>query len=257
MSKNTIQKLFILSRQDITIEGIRHILERECECTIVTCVEPGDSCLQRFRNTRPDLLFMHQEALDFYPFDIVGRLREYQANLPILLFGRGLAEDRLLGYLRESKIQGYLSEQMRSQDWVEAVREVTAGRLWLDRPLMDRLVRDSLELEKMINSVIEDRLHALKVSLTPREVEILQLVLEGLATRDIADRICLSEQSVKLHLSRLFKKLDVNNRSQMILAVFQQICPVSNVIRLIHNFLDKRRIAQGKTPLIPDPLVGN
>lgn len=256
MSKNTLRKLFILSRQDITVDGIRHVLEQECECTIVTCVEPGDSCLERFRNTRPDLLFLHQAALDFYPFDIIDRLREQQQDLPVLLFGRGLAEDRLLGYLRAGRIQGYLNEQMRSDDWVQAVGEVTAGRLWLDRSLMDRLVRDALALEQMINGVIEDRLHELKVSLTQREVEILQLVLEGLATREIADRICLSEQSVKLHLSRLFKKLDVNNRSQMILAVFQQICPVSNVIRLIHNFLDKRRIAQGKPPLIPDPLRG-
>ncbi len=256
MSKNTIQKLFILSKQDITIEGIRHVLESECDYTVVACVEPGDSCLERFRKAKPDLLFLHHEALNFYPFDITSRLREHQPHLPILLFGRELAQERLLGYLRGGQVQGYLCEHMQSEDWLQAVKEVTAGRLWLDRGLMDRLVRDALALEGMISSAIEERLDSLKTTLTGRELEILQLVLEGLPTREIAQRICLSEQSVKLHLSRLFRKLDVNNRSQMIVAVFQRVCPVSNVIRLIHSYLDKRRLAQGRTPLIKDPLTG-
>ncbi len=83
---------------------------------------------------------------------------------------------------------------------------------------------------------------------------MLKYVLEGLSTRQIANELCLSEQSIKLHLGRLFKKFEVSNRSQLILMAFQRVCPASNLIQLFRKSLDKHRIARGRTPLIQDPL---
>jgi hypothetical protein len=64
----------------------------------------------------------------------------------------------------------------------------------------------------------------------------------------------MSEPTVKQHLTRLFKKFDVSNRSQLILSAFERVCPVTNMIKLFRRTLDRRRSENGAMPLISDPL---
>lgn len=63
-----------------------------------------------------------------------------------------------------------------------------------------------------------DRAKVEQLGLTPRELEVLQLIAEGLSTREMADRLCVSENTVKTHCSRVFDKLGVNRRTQAVQA---------------------------------------
>lgn len=114
--------------------------------------------------------------------------------------------------------------------------------------------RSAVELEVMIETIIQRKIELLGKTLSRREVEVFQLVLKGLSTKDIADELALPQQSVKLYLGRVFMKFDVTNRAQLILMAFEQVCPVSNMIRLFRKTLAKRRVQQGRPPLIEDPL---
>lgn len=109
-------------------------------------------------------------------------------------------------------------------------------------------------MERTLENSILDRINELYKFLTKRETAVFKLVLDGMATKEIAEKMHLSEQSIKLHLGRIFKKFQVPNRSQLILSTFSRICPVSNVYRLIRMTVDKRRIEKGQPPLIKDPL---
>jgi len=80
-------------------------------------------------------------------------------------------------------------------------------------------------------------------------------VIDGMATKNIAHELCISEQSVKLYLGRMFKKFEVTNRSQLILMAFQRVCPANNMIQLFRRSLDKKRISIGEAPLIDDPIA--
>ena len=119
---------------------------------------------------------------------------------------------------------------------------------------MDEIVIDAMEFERLIEQSIKERISLLKDQMTNRERDVFCLVLEGLSTRDIAKQIHMSEPTVKQHLTRLFKKFDVSNRSQLILSAFERVCPVTNMIKLFRRTLDRRRAENGGTPLITDPL---
>ena len=75
-----------------------------------------------------------------------------------------------------------------------------------------------------------------------------------MATKEIADEMRLSQQSIKLYFGRIFRKFDVTNRSQLILLAFEKVCPVSNMIKLFRITLDKSRLSHGGLPIITDPL---
>jgi DNA-binding NarL/FixJ family response regulator len=68
---------------------------------------------------------------------------------------------------------------------------------------------------------------------------VLRCVLDGMAAKNIAYELYISEQSVKLYLSRMFRKFEVSNHSQLILMAFQRICPANNMIQLFRWSLDK------------------
>ena len=87
--------------------------------------------------------------------------------------------------------------------------------------------------------------------LTRRESEVLQRVLEGMSTRDIANDLNLSEQSIKLYLGRLFRKFGVTNRSQLILMTFQRVSPGGDIIRLFRKTLDNLETTEEQSSL-PD-----
>jgi len=128
------------------------------------------------------------------------------------------------------------------------------GRIWSERHILEDFAHNAIELESLIEDIIKSKIEQLGESLTPRESQVLQLVLNGLASREIAHDLHLSEQSVKLHPGCIFKKFEVTNRSQMILLAFERISPVSNMIRLFRSTLDKNRLEQGKSAYIIDPL---
>ena len=136
-----------------------------------------------------------------------------------------------------------------------AIDEVHKGGYWVGRKALSQLINNAVEMESIVEQGIQNKIESVKDSLTRRESEVLRCVLDGMATKAIAHELCISEQSVKLYLSRMFKKFEVNNRSQLILMAFQRVCPATNMVQLFRRSLDKKRIKNGEAPLIEDPLA--
>jgi DNA-binding NarL/FixJ family response regulator len=111
-------------------------------------------------------------------------------------------------------VAGVVLKEMAPRLLVECVRKVFAGEKWLEKHsvtrAMDRMSRRESELQK------------LSQLLTPRELEIVRLAAEGLRNREIAERLAITEGTVKIHLHNIYEKLGVNGRSQLILHATRQ-----------------------------------
>lgn len=249
-------RVFILARPGIYVDGICHILSRTEQLEVVACVKPGDLCWRQFASLHPDVLLVHSQAVQSPFSEFFARFRQEVEALDVVVFGSQIDDEQLLSMVHAGA-QGYVSEEMTGEDLLQAIHEVSEGRLGLERRVLAALAQTALEMERSIEDMVKAKVTLVGDNLSKRETMVLQLVLEGLSTKEIAERIYVSEQSVKLYLGRLFRKFDVTNRSQLILMTFQKVCPLSNMIRLIRSTLDKRRIAAGKPPVIPDPLAEN
>ncbi|MHB8534033.1 MAG: response regulator transcription factor [Sulfuricaulis sp.] len=248
--------IFVAAKPDFSVEGLLRILADSGENRIVACVEPDESCWEKLRSTRPHILFLHHKAVISPKLEFFVRIKNTVPGIKILVFGHGMDDIFLIDIIRAGA-SGYINENMNSQDVLEAVRQIKKGRLWVEHRILETLAHGAVNMDSMFENSIRERVDTVGRMLTKREAEIFQFVLDGLATKKIAEQAHLSEQSIKLHLGRIFKKFQVTNRSQLILYLFSRICPVSNIFRLIRAMLDKRRIEKGQTPLIEDPLEEN
>lgn len=251
--KSKPTSIFVAAKSDFSIEGLLRILSDNTENEIVACVEPSESCWDKMRDLQPEILLLDQQAIILPKYEFFARIKIVVPNVAIIVFGQNMDDTALLNLVRTGA-SGYINENMNGQHLLQAIREVKMGRLWVERRILESLAKDAIDLQRTMEDTILERISAVREILTKRETAVYQLVLDGLATKEIAEKMHLSEQSVKLYLSQIFKKFQVTNRSQLILQTFARICPVSNVYRLIRMTLDKNRINNGKPPLIKDPL---
>ena len=246
-------RIFILAGMDHYVEGLAHVISSEPGNAISACVKPGDGCLDKFLACLPDVLLVHHTAV-MQPFaGFFARFKKAAPSVRILVFGQYMESSFLQSIIRAGA-DGYISEKMSGEQVRRAMHSVRSGEIWAEREILSEFARSAVELEELIESIILRKIESLGSSLSRREIDVFQLVLKGLSTKEIADELSLSQQSVKLYLGHVFKKFDVTNRAQLILMAFEQVCPVSNMIRLFRMTLDKRRLKKGEAPLIKDPL---
>ncbi len=256
MAEGVVNRIFILAEQDHYVEGLTHVISADAGNVVSACVKPGDGCWDKFLSTMPDILLVHHRAVMQPAAMFMARFKQAAPSVRILVFGQGLETDFLHRIIRAGA-DGYINERMSGEQVRKALSRVRAGEIWAERAVLSEFARSAVEFEEMIEAIIQRKIEGLGSVLSRREVDVFQLVLKGLSTKEIADDLSLSQQSVKLYLGRVFKKFDVTNRPQLILMAFEQVCPVSNMIRLFRMTLDKRRLRQGRAPFIPDPLEEN
>lgn len=129
-----------------------------------------------------------------------------QAGAKIILFNIGMRRERLIALLRTHRIAGVISCHVDFPLFRKALKVISAGQIWLENDL----VRDLLDTGDA------ERADAGITRLTAREQQVVSLLCGGMANRTIAGELCVSEQTVKGHLNRIFKRCGVASRAQLI-----------------------------------------
>jgi len=158
-----------------------------------------------------------EEASESFSPDIVildfGRLRDPQrtdmcfGKPSCLLLDSGLTEDEIVVAFVRYKVSGIISRGTDMALLNKAFRAIAAGEIWIDNKTVKSLLASG-------HSIFSDKGKVMDV--TPREEEILSLLSKGYRNKDIAKDILVSEQTVKAHLNKLFKKFNVSNRTQLL-----------------------------------------
>jgi DNA-binding NarL/FixJ family response regulator len=138
--------------------------------------------------------------------DLLRAIGDKDRRTRIILLTAVIDDDQLLEAIRLGA-QGVVLKDMAPQLLVEAIREVHAGGQWLEQGLGGRALRRLLSREKRASEAAR--------LLSSREREIVRLVAAGLRNRAIADRLSISEGTVKVHMHNIYEKLDVNGRVEL------------------------------------------
>ena len=232
-------KIFIVGRQDFSIDALVSMLAGHNDNYLVSCVEPGDACMAKFVATEPDVLMIQNEALrDPLERFLQGIMEEYP-DIRVLVFGKDMEDDHLYRLVRAG-VHGYINERMNGEHIKKALDSVLAGNSWFERHIMQRFISTQHDLDQVVEAQFYNNIDQLCDLLTKREVEVLCQVIKGLAIKQIAEEVHLSHQGVKMHLAKLFKKFKVANRNQLILATFDHISPVEDLSQLLRNGLERR-----------------
>lgn len=194
------EKIRVLSVDDhpLVREGLAALINAQSDMQMVGQGSNGHEAIERFREHRPDVTLMDVRLPDVSGIDAaITILSEFpDARIIIVTSSEGDVEMRraLAGGAR-----GYILKSMPPNDLLEAIRKVHAGKKAIPPEIATHLAN-----------------HMGDEALTAREVEILQQVAEGNRNRDIAERLFISEGTVKVHIQHIMEKLGANDRTQAI-----------------------------------------
>jgi DNA-binding NarL/FixJ family response regulator len=197
---NDVERIRVLSVDDhpLVREGIAALINNQAEMQLAAQGSTGKEAIQLFREHRPDVVLLDVRLPDMNGIDAMITIRSEfpEARIIIVTSSEGDVEmQRAL----EGGASGYIVKSMPPQVLLEAIRKVHGGKKAIPAEVAARLAD-----------------HYGDEGLTTREIEILQQVAEGNRNRDIAEKLFISEGTVKVHIQHIMAKLGANDRTQAI-----------------------------------------
>jgi DNA-binding NarL/FixJ family response regulator len=236
-------RVFIVGRQDYSLDGLASMLAAQEGDYKISCAEPDQDCLQKLETAQPHVLLIQNESLP-HPFDrMIHQILQVKPDIRILVFGKNMTDDHLYSLVRAG-IHGYINERMGGEHFKRALDHVLKGGNWIERHILERFVAHQQQADDALEVQFYEKVERLCGQLTKRETEILCEVVKGLTIKEIAEQVHLSHQGVKMHLAKLFKKFHVGNRNQLILAAFDEMIPIKDLSGLLRKGLSLQ--LQGK-----------
>jgi len=201
-------KLVLADDHPIVLTGLEQLLVAEADLAVLASCTDGGQALEAVARHRPDILLIDLKMPHVDGLTVIRRLREEQATCRIVVLTAALDDQEVLEAMRLG-VRGVVLKEMAVRLLVQCIRKVYAGGTWVEQRSMSRA------LERVLQH--EDEMHVLSQLLTPRELELLRLAAVGLTNSEIAERLCISHGTVKVHLHRIYEKLQVKNRTALAL----------------------------------------
>ncbi len=197
-------RVYLLDDHEVVRHGLRDLLEREGDITIVGESGSAVDAEHRIPALHPDVAILDARLPDGSGIDVCREVRSVDPTIQALIL-TSFEDDEALFAAIMAGAAGYVLKQIRGTDLVDAVRRVAAGQSLLD-PAVTARVLDRIRRGPEQPAELK--------SLTEQERRILTLVAEGLTNREIAQRMFLSEKTVKNYVSSLLAKLGMERRTQ-------------------------------------------
>ncbi|MBS3182495.1 response regulator [Leucobacter manosquensis] len=201
-------RILVVDDHPIVRAGIAGLLATEPDFEVVGEAASGEAALDLVSAARPDVVLMDLRMPGMGGVEATRRLARLTASPPrVLVFTTYEEDDQILAAI-EAGANGYLVKAAPADELAAGVRAVAAGQTVLAPSIAAQLVARA-------HAGPEDRAER-GPRLTPREVEILRLVGDGMSNPEIAGRLFIGESTVKTHLLRAFEKLGVSDRTRAV-----------------------------------------
>jgi DNA-binding NarL/FixJ family response regulator len=196
-------RLVLADDHPLVLNGVENLLRLEADFEITARCKDGIEALKAVRRHRPDIAILDIRMPGKDGLAIAREILAEKLPTRVVLYTAELDEDQLLDAIRAG-VQGVILKEMAPKLLAQCVRKVHAGEQWLERR------STCLSLEKLMRR--EAGAREIAALLTPRETSMVRMVAQGLRNKEIADKLCISEGTVKVHLHNIFVKLQVDSR---------------------------------------------
>jgi DNA-binding NarL/FixJ family response regulator len=203
-------RVLIVEDHKIMLDGIKALLDRSSEFTVVGDVETGSEAIQICTDLRPDIVLMDIGLPGLNGVDSTAELLRHCPSTRVIMLSMYDDEDSVVSSIRAGA-RGYVVKQASSAELLDALRAVARGSSYLSPHVSERLLSRIRrgEVETMSR-------HPLLAQLTPREFQVLGLIIEGKASKEIAVILNLGVETVRSYRKTMMKKLNVNNVAGLI-----------------------------------------
>lgn len=200
--------VLIADDHEIVRYGISTFLSSSEDIEIVGEASSGEECLRLFKEEQPDVCLLDIGMPDKNGIETAKSIRDLDDDTKILILSMHIDKD-ILSSVLEADINGYLLKNTDKSDILNGIRAVMKGQQIFSDPISD-LIKQSFRKSRTKQKTLDD------VEITSREQEILQLVVDGYTSKEIADELFISPRTVDTHRSNLMQKLELKNIADLV-----------------------------------------
>jgi DNA-binding NarL/FixJ family response regulator len=206
-------RLVVVDDQEVVRAGFAALLDTQPDLDVVATASDGAEALRVCAEHRPAVVLMDVRMPVMDGIEATRRLTAHDGAPRILMLTTFDLDEHVYDALAAGA-SGFLLKDATAERLFDAVRVVAAGEALLAPTVTRRLIgRFAGRRPRPAPAGLED--------LTPRETEVLRLLAEGLSNAEIAARLVLGEETVKTHVSRILRKLDLRDRAQAVVAAYE------------------------------------
>lgn len=202
----SVIRIMITEDHAMLREGLKQLLELEPDLKVVAMPVNGREAVDQYRGMRPDVVLMDVNMPLLNGLDALAEIRRLDGEARVIMLTIHTDREYLFKAL-DSGALGYVLKDAESRVLVEAIRTVYGGQTFIQPSMAKELVS---EFRRIKSGGADENPN----QLTERELEVLRLLAGGLLNKDIATTLYISEKTVKNHISSIFRKLDVQDRTQ-------------------------------------------
>ena len=201
-------RVAIVDDHPIVLQGLQQLFERHQDFEVVCCSSNGAGALADVRTHRPDVLILDLRMPEMSGLDVLRALAEEAVRVHTVLLTAAVADEDVTEAVRLGA-RGLILKESPPEALLDCVRRVYRGEQWLERETVTRAFQRFLERE---NSA-----HGASKVLTTREMESVRMVAQGLRNKVIAERLSITEGTVKVHLHNIYDKFGIDGRLELLL----------------------------------------
>jgi|SRR5215469_692576 len=191
-------RVFCVDDHPLMQEGIANVISSQPDMVLVAAVSNGTQAIQKFREHTPDVTLMDLRLPDMSGIDAMIAIRSEFPEARVIILST-YSGDVEIGRALEAGARSYLLKDIPPKEIVEVIRQVHAGKKKLCGDIAAHLAE-----------------HFSDEKLTDREAEVLQQIAGGNRNRDIADKLFITEETVKKHITHIMEKLGAADRTQAV-----------------------------------------
>jgi DNA-binding NarL/FixJ family response regulator len=218
-------RIIIADDHSIIREGLRHLLALESDVDVIAEAKDGEETLQVVKKYKPDILLLDINMPIMNGLEVLNNMKGSEINSKVIMLTIHNEVEFLIKAI-EIGIRGYVLKDSSSKVIMKAIKTVHSGGIYIEPSMVENLFKNFKPIENKVKEKVKLVKNNL-FDLTSRELEVLKLISNGMLNKEIARDLEISEKTVKNHVSNLFKKMNVSDRTQAaVIAIKQKIIKI-------------------------------
>src|SRR5574344_1550037 len=213
-------KILIADDHALLRQGIKRVLNFEEDLEVVGEAEDGQETLARTLVLQPDVLLLDLNMPGLSGLEVARQLQAAKSKTKIIVLTIHDSDNYVLELLKNGAL-GYLLKDVEPAMLIKAIHVVNEGNAFVYPKLAERIFGGLSESDDVNEKAREMWRESRSERLTAREMDVLSCIAKGFSNQDIAQALFVSEKTVKNHLTNIFRKLNVNDRTQALIYVLK------------------------------------
>ena len=203
-------KLIIVDSEEVFREGIARLLQDQAQMEIIFHGSSSQEAIEKCGEIKPDLVLIDSHIEDSDVLQTVKEIKECSPGIKVVMLGRSDTGENPLDFMKAGA-RAFLAKNISASDLIKSLELISSGRIIISSHFAEKFLEElSVKKGDEIAIGVENN-----TILTERELDITRLIARGATNKEIAEKLFITENTVKVHVKNILSKLELKNRQQL------------------------------------------